>query len=624
MSDKKDLGSLPLALYIMLLIALWASFYFAPQVSNWENEYLAKINWIAVLAYLTTLFWMFLFLHKAGVVTGCFLRLTYYLVMIPIYGYMLIMPFVLPISLGIYIVVFLVFIVLPKIWAKVQDISDGVLVIFYIGITVVAFLKDSFASGLYIFVANYSLLCLLWFMRRKIGSTLKDYMMLEKRDALILWYLLGALTILQAPFFPDLFIKSANGPSFWRLTNLPAELHEMFWFFAQYSFVGAYEVRLIVQSFYSTLMPAWVPTWATDIIYALYGVVLLDISGSFSEEDRVDSENASRNPLPVPPKITVHQCIYSPDGKILALSTSVGIYLYDAHSLEVVLYIKTNSDVNCIAFAPSGGAIASGSYNGKVELWEVSHGKLINSFLCPNSVTSIAISLDEKMFAASYNGIPRESRELTLQDAPKWKKGTVRVWRVSDKKMICQFDTYEPCIWSVAFAPNEETLAAGTGSPFGNFGGGFGSNSVRLWNISDRRLVREYSGHAGQIRTVAFSPNGAVLAAGGDDRTIELWQVKDRILLYGLEGHKDSIRSIAFAPNSEILASGSNDGTVRLYRVSDGVLLRVLKCQSEVTCVAFAPNGETLISAHGDSDGVRFWQTSNGELLSNLKVGANV
>ena len=47
-----------------------------------------------------------------------------------------------------------------------------------------------------------------------------------------------------------------------------------------------------------------------------------------------------------------------------------------------------------------------------------------------------------------------------------------------------------------------------------------------------------------------------------------------------LSGHKDDIYSLAFSPNGQILASGSKDTTVRLWQVSDGRLLRILKVQT--------------------------------------------
>jgi len=66
---------------------------------------------------------------------------------------------------------------------------------------------------------------------------------------------------------------------------------------------------------------------------------------------------------------------------------------------------------------------------------------------------------------------------------------------------------------------------------------------------------------------VAFSPDGAMLAAGNAWYEVRWWSVSDGALLRAVKGHADSVNSVAFSPSGETLASGSLDGTVRLWRV---------------------------------------------------------
>jgi WD40 repeat protein len=69
----------------------------------------------------------------------------------------------------------------------------------------------------------------------------------------------------------------------------------------------------------------------------------------------------------------------------------------------------------------------------------------------------------------------------------------------------------------------------------------------------------------GSVYSLAFSPNGKLLAAGTSDGAIRVWQVHDLKHILNLDGHIDWVRTITFTPDGNTLVSGSDDqGTAKL------------------------------------------------------------
>lgn len=168
----------------------------------------------------------------------------------------------------------------------------------------------------------------------------------------------------------------------------------------------------------------------------------------------------------------------------------------------------------------------------------------------------------------------------------------------------------KPGIGALAYSPDGKILALGL------------YKEVKLVDPATQTAVASLGGHAEQIRALAFSPDGAMIAAAGGlpgrSGEVRIWDAGKRTELRAIKGHNDCIYAVAFAPDGKTIATSSYDKLIKLWDVATGAEVRTLKDHIDaIYALGFTPDGKRLVSGAADRT-VKIWDVASGQRLYTL------
>ena len=304
---------------------------------------------------------------------------------------------------------------------------------------------------------------------------------------------------------------------------------------------------------------------------------------------------------------------FSPNDKTLASADNGDVDLWDTATRNPDgPPLDEKGPVTSVTFSRNGDVMASAEAGGKVELWDLATRKQLGPPLDAQSpVSSVAFNADGGTLATGSAD------------------GNVLMWDVPSRERLGPPLDDDSAVTSVAFSPTGDLLATGDED-----------GEVVLWDAkTDRQLGLgpaigqlpvPLNDGGGAVTSVAFSPNGDIVASGDQAGDVVLWQVvgtssgTPEQLGPPLSDGGGAVTSVAFSPNSGIVASGDAAGTTVLWNARNG-LGPVLNdvgpiltdgSQNPISDIAFSPNGGIL--AGGDQNSVVLWDVAKGPHVSHL------
>jgi WD40 repeat protein len=302
---------------------------------------------------------------------------------------------------------------------------------------------------------------------------------------------------------------------------------------------------------------------------------------------------------------------FSPDGKLLAASDSeVTVRVWDWNANKQLLQLRGQAgDDAPVRFSPDGKYLAAPAKGGVAILWELATGKEVRTFTPngPNGVyTGLAFSPDGKTIATCHHYyVPVNSNRMHAV-------GATHLWDLRSGKRVREIphSAKERYASSVAYSPDGAMLAV-------SYMGG----AVQLWNPTTGDLLQQlqdYRHNFGDPYQLAFSPDGKLLACAGNDNVARLWETATgRALFRAADEHEGAIKRLHVTPDGKTLVAVSNDHRINFWDVNSQALRQSRVVESWINTSDLSKDGK--IFAFGGGDGhVHLWETASATEIRRL------
>ncbi len=184
--------------------------------------------------------------------------------------------------------------------------------------------------------------------------------------------------------------------------------------------------------------------------------------------------------------------------------------------------------------------------------------------------------------------------------------GKVRIWNVADGTELHAFgENLE--VADVVFSPDGQRVICAARNDRKK-------DVLQIWDYTKERLREEIEGHNQRINTVAYSPNGKMIASGSGDNTVKTWYASNGRDIHSYKAGKNDVLAVSWSPDSDYIATGvSWDSNILVWDASRDKLVNTLDGHSDwVNSVVYSPDGLNIISGSNDGS-VRFWDSVSGK-----------
>ncbi len=341
--------------------------------------------------------------------------------------------------------------------------------------------------------------------------------------------------------------------------------------------------------------------------------------------------------LRIEPQGGGHSVAWSPDDRLLAVSTGGGVVLWDVAMWKPLAMLDgLGGMILGMNFSPDGKRLAAASLDRKLVVWDVASRQIKMTMTGPAGKVSwfpdgkriAGFDFGNAMIAGSVFILDSETGEVQQQISEdlqtnynvldispdgKWlatggNSSTVNLWDTQSWKLAAKLTGHQNFLMEVRFHPTENWLASSSND-----------STIRIWDLATQRELRKLTEHRQPVTGLAWSADGSRLASASWDFTARVWDGTTGVALREFRGHTNRLSNVSLNADGSRMASTSADGSLRLWDVASTPVVQTLDTQRRGASISAAwhPDGQrAVVDLNGRWDA---WNVTTGE---RLKSGA--
>ncbi len=251
----------------------------------------------------------------------------------------------------------------------------------------------------------------------------------------------------------------------------------------------------------------------------------------------------------------VESLAWSPDGKYLASGSYQEVNLWDARTGELIRKVPGFAErVICLAFSNNSQLLAAGggapTLEGELKILEVATGKVIQDIknnVHSDTVYGVAFSPDDKTLASC--------------GADKF----VKTFEVATGKFLKAFEGHTHHVLGVGWSTDGKLIASAGAD-----------NVVKIWDYTKGEQIRTINAHNKQITALVFIGKTNTFATCSGDQQVRFWNVTNGGNTRNFSAGSDFLQCVGVSPDGSVMAVGGQEGVVRLYNGNSGALIKTL------------------------------------------------